>query len=163
MMNKKVQTAVNGQIQIEQYSSYLYLAMSAYCESKNLKGFAHWLKVQSQEEQTHAMKLYQHVLDRGGKVELKEIAAPGTEFGTPLELFEKVLAHEIEITGKINALYEIALKEKDYPLQLLLHWFIEEQVEEEAAASEVLERLRMIGDKAGSIIYIDKEMGKRSA
>jgi ferritin len=163
MMNKKVQAAVNGQIQIEQYSSYLYLAMSAYCESKNLKGFAHWLKIQSQEEQTHAMKLYQHVLDRGGKIELKEIAAPGTEFGAPLELFEKVLAHEIEITGKVNALYEIALKEKDYPLQLLLHWFIEEQVEEEAAASEVLERLRLIGDKGGSIIYIDKEMGKRSA
>lgn len=162
MMNKSVQAAINGQIQVEQDSSHLYLAMSAYCEGKNLKGFAQWLKIQSQEENGHAMKLYQHLLDRGGKVELKSIAAPGSDFGSPLELFEKVLAHERGITAKINQLYETALQEKDYPVQLLLHWFIEEQVEEESSAEEIVEKLRMIGDKGSAIVYMDKALGKRT-
>ena len=162
MMHKNVQAAMNGQIQVEQYSSHLYLAMSAYCEEKNLKGFARWLKIQAQEETGHAMKLYQHLLDRGGKVELGSIAAPGSSFGSPLELFEKVLAHEREITAKINQLYETALQEKDYPVQLLLHWFIEAQVEEESSAEEIVEKLRMIGDKGSAIVYMDKALGKRT-
>ena len=161
MIKKSVQAAINDQIQIEQRSSYLYLAMSAYCESENLKGFAHWLRLQAEEETSHAMKFYQHLLDRGGIVELKQIDAPGLKFGSMQELFEKVLAHEIMVTEKINKLYELAIKEKDYPLQVLLHWFIEEQVEEEANAGEIVEQLRMIGDKSSSVFYIDKKMAKR--
>lgn len=162
MINKTMQTALNNQIQEELYSSYLYLSMSAYCESKNLKGFAHWLKVQYQEETAHAMKLLDYVQERGGQVQLRAIDAPPVEFGTPVELFEKVLAHEQHITAAINKLYEQALTEKDFAAQIFLQWFINEQVEEEANASDVLERARMIGDKSSGILYLDKELGKRT-
>lgn len=161
MISKKMQDAINNQIQAELQSAYLYLAMSAYCDEQNLKGFAHWLQVQYQEETSHAMKLYSHLLERGGSIELKVIDAPGTSFGSTLEVFEKVLAHEKHVTSLINNLYEVALEEKDYPAQIMLHWFIEEQVEEEASASEIVEKLKMVGDKLSSILYLDKAMGKR--
>lgn len=159
MINTNVQEAINSQIQKETYSAYLYLAMAADCEAKNLKGFSNWLRVQYEEELSHAMKLFDYLSERGGQVSLREIQAPPAEFGTPLQLFEKVLAHEQYVTASINELYEIALANKDYATQVFLQWFITEQVEEEASASEVLEKIRMAGDRA--LIYLDKELGKR--
>lgn len=163
MISQKLQDAMNSQIQAELYSAYLYLSMSAYCESKNLGGFAHWMKLQYQEETSHAMKFIDYLQERGGTVVLKAIEAPPTEFGTPLEVFEQTLAHEIHVTNLINKLYEAALEEKDYAAQIFLQWFINEQVEEEASATSVLERLKIIGDKStGAILYLDKELRKRA-
>ena len=159
MIAKKVQDAINAQIQKENYSAYLYLAMAADCEAKNLKGFATWLRVQYQEEVSHALKLYDYLLERGGTVALQPIQAPPADFGTPLQMFEQVLAHEQYVTASINSLYEVALAEKDYATQVFLQWFISEQVEEEASAGEVLEKIRMTGDRA--LVYLDKELGKR--
>lgn len=161
MIGKKLQDAINNQIQAEMSSAHLYLAMSVESEEKNLKGFAHWLKLQYQEENSHAFKLIDYLLERGGSVKLQAIEAPASDFGSPVELFEKVLAHEIHISKLINKLYEVALEEKDYAAQIFLQWFITEQVEEEANASAVLERLKFVGDKGGSLLYIDKELGKR--
>lgn len=161
MIGKNMQDAINNQIQAELYSAHLYLAMSLYSEEKNLLGFANWLKIQYQEETSHAMKLMAYLQERGGSVKLQAIAAPPADFGTPLEMFEKVLEHEQHITSLINKLYEVALTEKDYAAQIMLQWFIEEQVEEEASASAILERLRMVGNSTGSMLYIDKELKKR--
>lgn len=153
---------MNTQIKKEFSSAYLYLAMSAYCESKNLRGFASWLKVQYNEEVEHAMKLIGYLGERSAKVVLKSLDAPANDFGTPIEIFEAVLKHEIMITESVNKLYETALEEKDYAAQVFLQWYINEQVEEEANASAVLERLKVIGDKGSAILYIDKELGKRA-
>lgn len=161
MISNKLQEAMNDQIQAELYSAYLYLAMSTYCESQNLKGFAHWLKAQHDEETGHAGKLMEHLLDRGGKVQLKALEAPPVDFGTPVSVFEQVLAHENHVTDRIHKLYETAVAEKDYAAQILLQWFITEQVEEEATASAILEKLRMIPEKSGALFYMDKELGKR--
>lgn len=162
MISTKMQDAINKQIQAEFASAFLYLSMAAYCESKNLKGFAHWLKVQNQEETGHAMKLYEYLLGRGGNVALKAIDAPPAEFGSPAEVFAKVLAHEQQITALINGLYETAQAEKDYATQVFLQWFINEQVEEEASATSILEKLKLLPDKSGALLYIDKELGKRA-
>jgi ferritin len=162
MISIKLQDAINNQIQAEMNSAHIYLAMSVECEAKNLSGFASWLRVQYQEENSHAFKLINYLLERGGSVKLQAVEAPAAEYGTPVELFEKVLAHEIHISNLINKLYEVALEEKDYAAQIFLQWFIAEQVEEEASASAVLERLKFVGDKGGSLLYIDKELGKRS-
>lgn len=161
MISNKMQEAMNDQIQAELYSAYLYQAMSVYCEAQNLKGFAHWLKAQHHEETSHANKLIEHLLDRGGKVQLKALEAPPADFGAPASVFEQVLAHEKHVTECIHKLYEVALAEKDYAAQILLQWFITEQVEEEATASAILEKLKMIPEKSGGLFYIDKELGKR--
>lgn len=160
-MNKKMQAAFNDQIQKEFYSAYLYLAMSAYCEAGNLPGFAKWLKLQYQEEIEHGMKLLGHLLERGGKAQLGKIDAPPCEFGSPKAIFEEVLKHEQFVTASINKLYEAAVAEKDYPAQVLLQWYITEQVEEESNACAILESLKMVGDKGAPLMYIDKELGKR--
>ena len=143
-MNKKMQAAINDQIQKEFYSAYLYLAMSAYCTESNLPGFAKWLKVQYKEETEHGMKLLGHLLERGGKVQLGKIEAPAADFGSPKAMFEEVLKHEQFITTSINKLYELAV-----------------QVEEEANATAILESLKMVGEKGAPLMYIDKELGKR--
>jgi len=163
MMNKKMADAINAQIQAELYSAYLYLSMSADCESKNLKGFASWLKIQYQEETSHAMKLMAYLQERGGSVELRTIDAPPTTFKSHMEIFEQVLAHEKHVTALINTLYEQAIDTKDFAAQIFLQWFINEQVEEEANASSILERIKMLGDKGSAILYLDKELGKRGA
>ena len=164
MLGKKMQDLMNSQIQAEFYSAQLYLAMSAYSESENFKGFANWLKVQYDEETSHGMKFLQYIQERGGKVELKGIDAPPAKFGSMLELFEEVLVHEKKVTGLINKLYETAISEKDYASQIFLQWFISEQVEEEANATEIVAKLKMIGDKSpGGLFYLDKALGKRGA
>ena len=162
MISTKMQEAINNQIQAEMESAYIYLAMSVYSEGQNLRGFAHWLKSQYEEEMTHAFKLLNYLVERGGVVKLQAIPAPAVEYGSPIEVFEKVLAHEIHVTSLIHKLYELAVKEKDYASQIFLQWFIEEQVEEEGNASGILERLKMIGSSNGSLLYIDKELGKRA-
>ncbi|MGD0093688.1 MAG: ferritin [Planctomycetota bacterium] len=163
MISAKLQDAINEQIKNEFYSAYLYLAMSAHCESANLPGFGAWLKVQSNEELGHGMKLYEFLVDRGARVTLHAIAQPQAIYKSTLALFEHVLAHEQKVTGMIHSLYELALKEKDYPAQVLLHWFINEQVEEEKNATQIVEQLRMIPEKGGALLFLDRHMGKREA
>lgn len=163
MITKKLQDAVNTQIQAEMYSANLYLAMSLYSETQNLRGFANWLRIQYQEEMEHAFKLMHYLLERGGTPQLAEIAAPAAAYGTPLQLFEAVLKHEQHVTSLIHALYEQAIAEKDVAAQIFLQWFVTEQVEEEANATAIVEKLRLIGDKSvGAIFYVDKELGKRA-
>ncbi len=158
-----IEKALNDQIQAEFQSAYLYLAMSARFETMNLKGFAHWLQLQWQEETMHAMKFYNFLLQRNGTVELKTLEKPKTPFKTPIEAFEEVLEHEQYITGRINQLYDLATEKRDYPLQSLLHWFIDEQVEEEDAARAVIDTLRLIGDAGPNLFLLDRELGARQA
>lgn len=160
-MKPNVQEAINDQIQAEFQSAYLYLAMSAYMEEQNLKGLAHWLRLQWEEETLHAIKFLDFVLQRGGSVALKTLDQPAQTFGTPLDVFEDVLKHEQYITGRIHDLYDLAVKERDYPLQTLLHWYIDEQVEEEDNANEIIQKLRLIGDSGPNLFMLDQELGQR--
>ena len=161
MISKTMQDALNAQINAEQASAQLYLAMSAHCEGKSFKGFANWLMVQASEETAHATKLITFLLDRGGKLELKPILAPPTDFGGIIQVFEQTLAHEKGITSKINALFELARNEKDYASEITLQWYVTEQVEEEANVGQIVEHLRAVGDQGGGIWYLDSKMGKR--
>ncbi len=161
MIGKAMQDAINDQINKELFSSYLYLSMAAYFEDKNLPGFAHWMHVQEGEEREHAMKFYSHLVGRGGRVQLKAIEAPGADWKSSLELFEEVAAHEAKVTASINALYELALKEKDYPAQVLLQWYINEQVEEEKNAAEIVSNLKLIDARGTAVLMLDHTLGKR--
>jgi len=156
-----VEKAINEQINAELYSAYLYLSMAAYFESINLKGFAHWMQVQAKEEAGHGMKLYGFVFERGGKVTLKAIEQPKTEWKSALNAFEDVYAHELKVTELINKLVEAARAENDVASENFFMWFIDEQVEEEAHALEAVQKLKMIGDHAQQIYMLDREMGKR--
>jgi ferritin len=156
-----MQDAINDQINKELYSSYLYLSMAAYFADRNLSGFAHWMRVQEGEEREHAMKFYDFILERGGKVMLKAIDAPKTEWTSTLEIAEEVAAHEAKVTASIYALYETALKEKDYPAQVMLQWFISEQVEEEKNAAEIVANLKLIEERGTAIFVLDHQLGKR--
>lgn len=160
-MKENVQYAINDQIQAEYESAYIYLAMSAYMESLNLNGFANWLRIQWQEETLHAMKLYDFLLRRGGRVELRSIPAPPSDYGSPMDLFQKVLEHEQYITQRIHRLYSLAVQEKDYALQTLLHWYIDEQVEEEDNASQIIEKLKMLGNSGPNLYLLDSELKQR--
>jgi ferritin len=161
MISEKIQDALNTQVNLEQYSAQLYLAMSAHCESKSFRGIGHWLRVQAQEETAHAMKLVAFLLDRGGRLELKAIDAPPRDFGTVTQVFEGILAHERKITASINALFERSRQEKDYASEITLQWYVTEQVEEEANVGQILDQLRAVGEQGGGIWYLDSKMGKR--
>ena len=161
MFSESLQNAMNEQIKNELYSAYLYLAMSAHFEAASLPGFAKWTRMQANEEREHAMKFFDFVNDRGGRVELKAIEAPPKQFGTPLEVFKAVLEHEGKVTGMIHKLYEMALKENDYPSQVMLHWFINEQVEEEKNAGMIVDQLKMVDDHMTAMIHLDRHVGKR--
>jgi ferritin len=161
MISKAVQDAINDQINKELYSSYLYLSMAAYFEDKNLAGFAKWMHIQEGEERAHAMKLYEFLVDRGGRVMLKPIAAPETDWKTPLDLFKQVASHEAAVSASIHALYELALKEKDYPAQVMLQWFITEQVEEEKNATEIVQQLELVEARGTAVLMLDHRLGKR--
>lgn len=162
-MKKKVIEAVNKQIQAEFESAYLYLAMSAYFESENLSGLAHWMKIQWNEETQHALKFYNLLLERDEKVKLLTINEQTDNFGSPLEGFQSTFEHEKEITKRINDLYALAVEEKDYPLQNLLQWFINEQVEEENNVRTIIQRLKLIGDDGTGLFMLDQELGTRTA
>ena len=161
MISKLMQDAINDQINKELYSSYLYLSMAAYFEDKNLSGFAHWMRVQEVEEREHAMKFYDFILERGGRVMLTAIDTPKTEWKSTLEVAEEVAAHEAKVTASIYALYETALKEKDYPAQVMLQWFISEQVEEEKNAAEIVANLKLIEERGTAVFVLDHQLGKR--
>lgn len=159
MLSKKLETALNQQITRELYSIYAYLSMSAFCEEQNLPGFASWLRIQSAEENTHAMKFYDYILDRGGHIVLGAIDKPPSGFASVLDAFEQAFAHEKKISGHINDLYEIAINEKDYPTQVMLQWFIEEQVEEEKIVTDIVEQLKMVGDDKRILLLLDRQLG----
>lgn len=161
MINKSIQDAINQQINVEQYSAQLYLAMSAHCETKSFRGFAQWLRVQAQEETAHAAKLVTFLLDRGGRLELGPIEAPPKEFGSITQVFEKILSHERDITARINALFELSRLEKDYASEITLQWYVTEQVEEEANVGQIVDHLKAVGEQGGGIWYLDSKMGKR--
>ena len=163
MLSTNLQAAINDQINKELYSAYLYLGMSAWCESANLPGAARWLQGQAREEQSHAMKFYGFVHDRGGKVTLEAIGKPEQEYGSLLDLFEQVLEHERKVTALINSLYKAAMAESDYPAQVMLQWFINEQVEEEKNATMIVEVLKMVGTQGASLFMVDSQLGKRGA
>ena len=160
-MNKSVLTAINEQINEELFSSYLYLSMAAWLEGQNLRGMAKWMRAQSEEERVHAMKFYDFVFERGDKVELKAIAQPQTEFDSVLSVFEMSLGHERKITSLINKLYDLAVDEKDYPAQILLQWFIKEQVEEEDNVGMAVEMLKMTEGKGYQLLMLDGKFGAR--
>jgi len=161
MIKKTVEKALNDQVKAEFDSAYVYLAMSAHCESMNLGGFATWLRLQYEEEMAHAMRLLDFVHNRGGKVTLQAIAKPSATFGKPLNIFKEVLKNEQKVTGLINKLYALAIKENDYPTQVELQWFISEQVEEEKSAGDILEQLKMVGDHGASLHRMDRILAKR--
>jgi ferritin len=163
MLSQAVQDAINEQIKNELYSAYLYLAMSAHCQANNLPGMAHWMTVQSKEEVGHAMKFFEYVNDRGGRVSLKAIDQPPAEWKSPLVMFQAVLEHEQKVTGLINGLYALALKENDYATQVELQWFITEQVEEEKNASEIVAQLKRAGEQGPGVAMLDRHLGKREA
>lgn len=160
-MERKMEEAINEQIKNELYSAYLYLSMASYFDSINLEGFSHWMKVQAKEEVSHAMKLYDFVFDRGGKVIFKEIPAPPSDFSSPLDVFEKVLQHEKKVTELIEKLYKLSLELNDTACQIMLQWFINEQVEDEKNALKIVERLKMIKESPQGILIIDRELAKR--
>ena len=162
MISEKMQEAINGQLNAELYSSYLYLSMNAYFKSINLDGFANWMHFQAQEELTHAMKLYDFINQRGGKVNLLQIEAPPALWSSPQAVFEATLEHEQKVTGLINELVELALAEHDHASNIFLQWFVSEQVEEEESVTGVLEQLKLMGEAKGGLFMIDRELAKRS-
>ena len=161
MIKEKIREALNQQLNAELYSSYLYLSMAAYFESINLKGFANWMRVQTQEELVHAMKFYDFIIERGGKVVLSSIEGPRTEWPSPLAVFEHAYEHEQKVTGLINNLVDLSAAEQDHATSNFLQWFVAEQVEEEASADEVVQKIKLMGDASGGLFMLDRELAQR--
>jgi ferritin len=160
-IGKKMEKALNEQVNAELYSAYLYLSMEAYFRSVNLPGFANWMRVQTQEEVSHAMKIYNFIDERGGRVLMKAIEGPETEWDNPLAVAEAVYEHEQKVTGLVNNLVDLAISEKDHATNGFLQWFVTEQVEEEASADEIVQKLTMMQDAPGGLFMLDREMGQR--
>ncbi len=163
MLSAEMEKAFNDQMNREYYSSYLYLSMAAWFEHQNLKGFANWMKVQSQEELFHVDRIFKFIHDRGGKVRLIGIKDPETEWKDPLACFQFGLDHEKEVSQEINKLVDLAIKSSDHASNNFLQWFVAEQVEEEASTDEVLQRLKLIKGDPGALFMIDRELAKRQA
>ncbi|HWP39107.1 MAG TPA: ferritin [Gemmatimonadales bacterium] len=162
-LSKKMQAALNDQIQRELYSAYLYLSMSAYCSAENLPGFASWMRLQAQEEVGHAMRIFNYLEDRAARVVLQAVQQPPSQFKSMLEVVESVKTHEEAVTTSIHKLYALAQSESDYATQTFLHWFITEQVEEEKSTTQLAERLRMAGDNKSALLLLDREVGARTS
>ncbi|MDD2586310.1 MAG: ferritin [Syntrophomonadaceae bacterium] len=161
MIKTEIQDAINEQINAELYSAYLYASMGAFFESLNLKGFANWMNVQYQEEVAHATRMYNYLNERGGRVILKAIDAPPTEWNSPVNVFEEVYKHEQKVTELINNLVDLSMGLKDHATYNFLQWFVAEQVEEEASADEILQQLKLLADNTGALFMIDRELGQR--
>ena len=161
MIGKKMEEALNEQVNAEMYSAYLYLSMESYFKSLNLNGFANWMRVQTQEEMTHAMKMYDFVIERGGRVLLKAIQGPPIQWKSPLAAFEAVSEHEQKVTGLINELVDLAINERDHATNSFLQWFFNEQVEEEASADELVKQLKLMENAPGGMFMLDRELGQR--
>ena len=162
MPSKGLQKSMNDQVRKEFESAYIYLSMAAWMENQNLPGFAAWLRVQAREEATHAMKIYDHLIDRGCRVELQPLAGPPTDFKATLDVFQEVKKHEEKVTKSINELYGLAVDDRDYASQVFLEWFITEQVEEEKNSSQVLESVRRVGDNQAALVMLDRELAPRT-
>ncbi len=162
MLSKKLQKALNDQIQAELASAYLYFSMSSWFKAQNLNGFASWMTFQAQEEMSHTMKFYGYIHDRDGEVELKELPAPRKSWKSPTDAFQDAYKHEQYITGRINDLCGLADNDNDNATRVLLNWFVAEQVEEEATAKDVVEKLKMVESYPGGIYMMDKEMAERT-
>jgi ferritin len=161
MIKEKMEQALNKQLNAEFYSSYLYLSMSGVLERMGLTGFANWMRIQTQEETAHAMKFYEHIIERGGTVELATIKAPPRDWSSVLAICEATLEHEQKVTGLINDLVDLAVKEKDHASNMFLQWFVTEQVEEEANADDIIQKLKLAGEAKGALFLLDKDMGAR--
>lgn len=161
MISKNLEKEINEQVQAEFYSSYLYLSMAAYFDDLNLAGFAHWMKIQAQEELYHGMKFFDYLLERGGRAELMEIEQPPKQWDSPLAVFENAYEHEQLVTGRINKLMDLAIEESDHASVSMLNWFVDEQVEEEASADEIVQKLKLMKDSPGAVYMLDKELGSR--
>lgn len=161
MISRRMEEAINNQINEELFSAYLYLSMSAYFESQSLKGFANWMRIQAMEEQFHAMKFYDYLNERGATVELHAIEKPDNAWESMGVVFEETLKHEEHITSKISELVSIAMEEKDYASQNFLQWYIDEQVEEEATASEILDQIKFLGENKHGLLMLDREFSTR--
>ncbi|THB78347.1 MAG: ferritin [Desulfobulbaceae bacterium] len=162
MIDQKLCDALNKQINAEMFSSYLYLSMAAWFETKSLSGFANWMRVQSEEEMFHAMKMFDYVNERGGRVILDTIEKPEAEWDSPLAVIEAVLKHEELVTRLINDLVDVSMEIRDHAGTYFLQWYVEEQVEEEANVGTLLERMRMIADDSAGMFALDMEMAKRT-
>jgi len=158
MVSETIQTQINDQIQAEIYSSYLYLQMSAWLDEQGLKGMSRWMDIQTQEEWVHAMKLYRYLLERGGNVVFQAIQAPPSTWPSPLAAFQQALEHERMVTGRINALVDLAIEERDHATRSLLEWFVDEQVEEESNAEENVRLLTMSDGNPQATFMIDHQM-----
>ncbi len=161
MLSEKMLEALNGQLNKEIYSAYLYLSMSAYSTYIGLKGFANWFMVQYQEESVHAMKIYDYINSQGGQLKLLAVAQPPAEFKSPLDMFEKTLEHERFVTKCINDLVDLAIKGKDHATNIFLQWFVTEQIEEEANDNEIISKLKLVGDKGDALLMVDRELAAR--
>jgi ferritin len=161
MLNKKVGSALNKQLNKELYSAYLYLSMSSYAGFIGLKGSANWFMVQYQEEMVHAMRFFNFINSRGDHAELAAIAAPPTEFKSLLDMMEKTLAHEQSITASINELTDLAMAEKDHATRIFLQWYVTEQIEEEENDRDIIGKLKLIGDNGQGLLMLDTELGAR--
>ena len=162
MISHKMQQALNEQINKELYSAYLYKAMSAVCSQENLDGFANWFNIQAQEEYAHAMGFYNHIIDRGGVVNLLAIDAPFLKERKPLDLFKRALEHEQYVTACIYELSDLARSENDKPVKLLLDWYIREQLEEESTAEKIIDTLSRFGNNENALFFIDKDFSTRT-
>ena len=163
MLNPKIQDAFNKQINAELFSSYLYLSMAGYFESESFKGMAHWMRIQAAEENQHAMRIFDRINDRSGRVTLTEIEAPKTQWNSPLDAFQDAYKHELKISGMLNDLMNLAAVEKDGASHDFLEWFVREQVEEEAAAQLIVDQLKLVGDHGVGLYLIDQQLGQRTA
>lgn len=161
MISKKMQKALNKQINAELYSSYLYYSMSAYFEALNLLGFANWMRIQAMEELTHVQKFYSYVHDRDGRVELSAIDAPPFEWESVLATFKAAYEHEQKVTKMINELVDLAIEEKDHATNNFLQWFVKEQVEEEASAKNIVDRIELVEENKNALFMLDRELGAR--
>ncbi|MBT1247634.1 MULTISPECIES: ferritin [unclassified Thermosipho (in: thermotogales)] len=161
MLNEKMIQALNNQVNEEFYSAYLYLSMAAYFENIGLKGFANWMRIQAMEERDHAMKIFDYLARQGAKIKLVTINEPPQDFGGIKEIFEEVLKHEQHITSKINELVDLAESLKDRATFNFLQWFVDEQVEEEENANDILSQLELIGDNKNALFMLDKELAQR--
>lgn len=163
MLSKKLQEALNKQINEEYYSSYIYLAMAAYLEDGNLDGCAHWMRMQAAEEYQHAMKIFDYLIDRGGRVELREVKAPPKEWESPLAVFKASLEHEKFMTTNINKLADLCIEEKDHATNNLMQWYVSEQVEEESQVEDIVKKLQMMGADGPGLFLMDRELKSRPA
>ena len=161
MLKPNVEKALNEQVNKELYSAYLYQAMSAHSANIGLEGVANWLDIQAQEEMSHARKMYDYILECGGKVNLEAIDKPDTDYQTAKDMFNKTLEHEKLVTASINDLVYLAREERDYATEIFLSWFVTEQVEEEASVNAIIDKLNLIGDGGNGIFMLDKELASR--